>query len=90
MPKRSNRFVTLEYLSGRLVAGYIYLDGQEPRTAVRSKVNGRYVVDYVGDEAVGIEIHSPSLFDLDEFNELLGSLGRPPLSDDEAKPFSND
>lgn len=82
--------MTLEYLSGRLMARYVYLDGNEPRSAVRSNAIGHFVVDYVGDEAVGIEIHSPSLFDLDEFNELLGSIGRSPLSDDEARPFVTD
>jgi hypothetical protein len=85
----TERSLQVTYRKGRPFAAYLHLSHATGEKSVRTVAtpDGLLVVDYNGTgQAVGVEITAPQAVSLERINELLASLGQPPLADHEFKP----
>ena len=74
---------------GRPFAAYLHLSHAVGEKSARTVAapDGLLVVDYNGaGQPVGIEITAPQAVTLERLNELLSTLGQPPLADQEFRP----
>lgn len=82
-------YLEVTYRKGRPVAAYYYLpriDGD--KSARTEQADGGLLVDYSADgRAIGIEISSPSRFDLTSLNQLLTRLGHGPAKREDITPL---
>lgn len=85
----TERSLQVTYRKGRPFAAYLHLSHATGEKSARTVAtpDGLLVVDYnsVG-QPVGVEITAPQAISLERVNELLASLGQPPLADQEFKP----
>ena len=74
-------YIKFAIRKGKILAGYLYLPRVEgDSVAYSKKAQDGLVVDYTQDgRAIGIEITSPSLFNLESLNRLLTEIGQPAL-----------
>ncbi|MBI4569650.1 MAG: hypothetical protein HY719_14750 [Planctomycetes bacterium] len=74
-------YLKVTYCEGRALAAYYYLPRRQGDRSARTEVvDDVLVVDYAPDgRAIGVEIVSPTLFDLAVFNRLLQRLGVEPV-----------
>lgn len=71
-------YLHLSYRKGKLMAGYLYLDDVRKKSARTKVAEAGLVVDFDANNApIGIEITSPSLFNIEALNRVLSSLGVP-------------
>lgn len=84
------RYLEVTFREGRALAAYLYLSGSsDPKSVRTEKVGDGLVVDYSATgEAIGIEITAPTEVSPDDLNEVLESLGKPPLTTDELAPLA--
>jgi uncharacterized protein YuzE len=85
----TERSLQVTYRKGRPFAAYLHLSHATGEKCARTvaTLDGLLVVDYnSAGRAVGVEITAPQAVSLERINELLASLGQPPLADDEFKP----
>ena len=85
----TERSLQVTYRKGRPFAAYLHLShatGEKSARTVAS-ADGLLVVDYNrAGQPVGVEITAPQAVSLERINELLSSLGQPPLADHEFRP----
>lgn len=83
-------FLEATYRNGRPLAAYLYLPRQTGDRSARTQDAGHgMVVDFAADgRVIGVEILSPSRFDLDELNQLLGRFGCPPVAKADVAPIA--
>lgn len=76
-------YLEVTYREGRPCAAYYYLPRQDDDSSVRTeRANGGLLVDFSSDgRPIGIEITSPTRFDLRILNKVLAGLGQ-----EEARP----
>jgi hypothetical protein len=86
----TERSLQVTYRNGRPFAAYLHLShatGEKSAKTVATP-DGLLVVDYnSAGQAVGVEITAPRGVSLERLNELLSTLGEPPLADHEFKPM---
>lgn len=85
----TERSLQVTYRKGRPFAAYLHLSHATGEKSARTVAtpDGLLVVDYNGaGRPVGVEITAPQAVSLERINELLASLGQPPLADHEFKP----
>jgi hypothetical protein len=86
----TERSLQVTYRKGRPFAAYLHLShgtGEKSAKTVATP-DGLLVVDYnSAGQAVGVEITAPHAVSLERLNELLSTLGQPPLADHEFKPM---
>jgi hypothetical protein len=85
----TERSLQVTYRKGRPFAAYLHLSHATGEKSARTVAtpDGLLVVDYDGlGRPVGVEITAPRAVSLERINELLASLGQPPLEDHEFKP----
>ena len=85
----TERSLQVTYRKGRPFAAYLHLSHATGEKSARTVAtsDGLLVVDYNSDgRPVGVEMTAPQAVSLERFNELLASLGHPPLADHEFKP----
>ncbi|MBI1851307.1 MAG: hypothetical protein HYR85_13285 [Planctomycetes bacterium] len=82
-------YLEVTYRKGRAIAAYYTLPRREGDRVVRSESAAReLVVDYANDgRAIGIEIVSPTRFDLSEMNQVLIGLGHQLVASDDMAPL---
>lgn len=82
-------YLEVTYRKGRPLAAYYYLPREETDRSERTeRAEGGFLVDYSSDgKAIGIEIASPSGFDLSELNRLLERLGHEPVGHEDLAPL---
>ena len=82
-------YLEVTYRKGRPLAAYYYLPRQETDKSARTEhAEGGFLVDYSSEgRAIGIEIPSPSGFDLSQLNRLLERLGHEPVSQEDLAPI---
>ena len=82
-------YLEVTYRKGRPLAAYLYLPRRNGESSVRTETSdGGLVVDYAADgRPIGIEITTPSRFDLQALNDLLVSLGQPPIQSQDLAPL---
>jgi hypothetical protein len=86
----TERSLQVTYRKGRAFAAYLHLSHATGEKSVRTvaTADGLLVVDYNdADQPVGVEITAPQAVSLERVNDLLTSLGQPPLADHEFKPM---
>jgi len=86
----TERSLQVTYRQGRPFAAYLHLSHVTGEKSARTvaTADGLLVVDYDSDgRPVGVEMTAPQAVSLERINELLASLGQPPLADDEFKPL---
>jgi len=71
-------YLEVTYRKGRVLAAYYYLPRETQDNSARTeRVGEGLLVDFTSDgRAIGIEIASPSCFDLAALNEVLSRLGQ--------------
>ena len=82
----TERSLQVTYRKGRPFAAYLHLSHVTGEKSARTvaTADGLLVVDYNSDgRPVGVEMTAPQAVSLERFNELLASLGQPPLADHE-------
>ncbi len=85
----TERSLQVTYRKGRPFAAYLHLSHATGEKSSRSVAtpDGLLVVDYnSAGRPIGVEITAPQSVALERINELLASLGQPPLADYEFKP----
>ena len=82
-------YLEVTYRKGRPLAAYYYLPRQDGDKSVRTeRVHGGFLVDFSSDgRPIGIEISSPSRFELLALNEALVSLGQEPVRAEDFSPL---
>ena len=82
-------YLEVTYRKGRAIAAYYYLPRQEQDKSVRTeRVDGGLLVDFSSDgRPIGIEISSPSRFDLSALNAALVRLGQEPVRPEDLSPL---
>jgi uncharacterized protein YuzE len=77
MTATKHSYLEVTYCEGRPYAAYYYLPRQDGDSSIRvERADGGLLVDYASDgRPIGIEITSPSRFDLRILNEVLAGLG---------------
>ena len=82
-------YLEVTYRKGRPLAAYYYLPRQETDKSARTeRAEGGLLVDYSSEgRAIGIEITSPSGFDLTQLNRLLKRLGHEPVDQEDLAPL---
>lgn len=77
------------YRKGRPLAAYYHLPRQDgDRSARTERVEGGFLVDFTIDgRPLGIEILSPSRFDLRALNATLARLGQEPVPPEDVAPL---
>jgi hypothetical protein len=83
-------YLEVTYRKGRVLAAYFYLPREANDISVRTeRLDGGLVVDFASDgRPIGIEITSPSQFDLSILNQALSRLGQQPLPADDLAPLA--
>jgi uncharacterized protein YuzE len=84
------RELQISYRAGRPYAAYLYLAARNGQKSVRmeASADGLLVIDYSADGLVyGVEILAPWAVSRERLNELLSTLGQPPLSEEEYRPL---
>lgn len=83
-------YLEVTYRKGRVLAAYFYLPRAAGETSVRTeKLDGGLLVDFAADgRPIGIEITSPSHFDLSALNQALSRLGQQPLRAEDLAPLA--
>ena len=82
----TERSLQVTYRKGRPFAAYLHLSHATGEKSARTvaTADGLLVVDYNSDgRPVGVEMTAPQAVSLERINELLASLGQPPLADHE-------
>ena len=85
----TERSLQVTYRKGQPFAAYLHLSHATGEKSARSVAtpDGLLVVDYNGaGQPVGVEITAPQAVSLERLNELLSTLGQPPLEDQEFRP----
>jgi uncharacterized protein YuzE len=82
-------YLEVTYRKGRPLAAYYYLPRQDGDKSARTeRVEGGLLVDFSADgRAIGIEISSPSRFDLRALNKTLAHLGHAPVRPEDLAPL---
>ena len=82
-------YLEVTYRKGRPLAAYLYLPRLNGESSARTETaDGGLVVDYAADgRPIGIEITSPSQFDLADLNALLARIGQPPIQSRDLAPL---
>ena len=82
-------YLEVTYRNGRPFAAYYYLPRRSDDHSVRTKeISDGILVDFAPDgRAIGIEITSPSQFDLARLNEALVHLGLAAVRAEEFAPL---
>lgn len=82
-------YLEVTYRKGRAIAAYYYLPRLlEDRSARTERVDGGLLVDFSTDgRPIGIEITSPSQFNLTALNLALEGLGQKPVSPEDLSPL---
>ena len=82
-------YLEVTYRKGRAIAAYYYLPQQADDKSVRTeRVGGGLLVDFSSDgRPIGIEISSPSRFDLAALNAALVHLGQEPARPEDLSPL---
>lgn len=82
-------YLEVTYRKGRALAGYYYLPRRADDKSVRTEqVHGGLVVDFASDgRPIGIEIPSPSRFELSALNGVLSRLGHEPVLPEDFSPL---
>jgi len=82
-------YLEVTYRKGRPLAAYYYLPRRDTDKSSRTeRVEGAFLVDYSQDgRAIGIEIASPSRFDVSQLNQLLVRLGHEPVAREDLAPI---
>lgn len=82
-------YLEVTYRKGRAIAAYFYLPRREEGKSVRTeRVGGGLLVDFAADgRPIGIEISSPSRFDMTSLNDVLGRLGQAPVRPEDLSPL---
>lgn len=86
----TERSLQVTYRKGRPFAAHLHLSHATGEKSARTvaTADGLLVVDYNdAGQPVGVEITAPQAVSLERVNELLASLGQPPLADHEFKPM---
>jgi len=84
-----NCYLEVTYRKGRPFAAYYYLPRRSDDRSVRTtEIPGGILIDFAPDgRAIGIEITSPSRFDLARLNEALVHLGLAEVRAEEFAPL---
>ncbi|MCC6164938.1 MAG: hypothetical protein IT182_16435 [Acidobacteria bacterium] len=85
----TERSLQVTYRKGRPFAAYLHLPHTTGDRCVRTVAtpDGLLLVDYnSAGQPLGLEITAPSAVSLARVNDLLTSLGEPPMADHEFKP----
>lgn len=82
-------YLEVTYRHGRAIAAYYYLPRAANQRSVRSRrVEPGLVIDFAADDqAVGIEITTPSLVSLTALNAVLRALGQAPACEADLAPI---
>ncbi|MBI5367748.1 MAG: DUF2283 domain-containing protein [Planctomycetes bacterium] len=82
-------YLEVTYRKGHPIAAYYYLPRREgDRSARTERLDGGLLVDFIADgRPIGIEIPSPSRFDLTTLNAALQRLGQEPVRPEEFSPL---
>jgi len=82
-------YLEVTYRRGRPLAAYYYLPRQDGDRSVRTeRVEGGLLVDFAADgRPIGIEIPSPTRFDVRTLNEVLVRLGQKPAQPEDLAPL---
>ncbi len=82
-------YLEVTYRKGRPLAAYYYLPRRDEDTSVRTEqVEVGLLVDFSFDgRPIGIEIASPSRFDLSALNKALEALGQEPVRAEDLAPL---
>jgi len=82
-------YLEVTYRKGRILAAYYYLPrGEEEKSVRTERVSDGLLVDFSSDgKPIGIEISSPSQFDLSALNEALKRLGQEPVHPEDLSPL---
>jgi hypothetical protein len=82
-------YLEVTYRKGRALAAYYYLPRKdEDRSARTERVDSGLLVDFASDgRPIGIEICSPSQFDLSALNKVLQRLGHDPVRPEDFSPL---
>lgn len=83
-------YLEVTYRKGRTLAAYYYLPRPKNETSVRTeKFDGELLVDFSADgKPVGIEILSPSTFELSALNRALAHLGQELVRPEDLAPLA--
>jgi uncharacterized protein YuzE len=84
-----NSYLEVTYSKGRPLAAYYYLPRQDGDKSARTEqAHGGLLVDFSSDgRPIGIEIPSPSRFELRILNETLVRLGQEPVQPEDVTPL---
>lgn len=82
-------YLEVTYRKGKPLAAYYYLPRKNADRSVRTeRVSRGLLVDFSSDGTpIGIEISSPSQFDLRVLNETLARLGQGPVRPEDLAPL---
>jgi uncharacterized protein YuzE len=82
-------YLEVTYRKGRALAAYYYLPRREDDKSARTeRFDGGLLVDFSSDgRPIGIEISSPSQFDLSALNKALERLGQEPVRPEDLSPL---
>jgi len=89
MNTMKQRYLEVTFRHDRPIAAYYYLLRAANQRCVRSRmVEPGLVIDFAADDqAIGIEITSPSLVSLQALNAVLRGLGQAPASEADLAPM---
>jgi len=82
-------YLEVTYRGGRALAAYYYLPRRDGDKSARTeRAEGGLLVDFSSDgRPIGIEITTPSRFDVTGMNRLLASLGQEPARPEDLAPL---
>jgi len=82
-------YLEVTYRKGRALAAYYYLPRQEGDKSVRTeRLDGGLLVDFSSDgRPIGVEISSPSRFELSALNDALRRLGQESVRPEDLSPL---
>jgi hypothetical protein len=84
----SRSYLEITYRKGRPLAAYYYLPRRPDDMSVRTERFGALLVDFaIDDRPIGIEIPSPTQFELSALNAALARLGQPPAPAEDLAPL---
>lgn len=82
-------YLEVTYRKGQPLAAYFYLPRQPGDESVRTeRKDGGLLIDFSSDgRPIGIEITSPSQFNLSVLNQALLQIGQPPAQAEDLDPL---
>lgn len=82
-------YLEVTYRKGRPLAAYFYLPRLTGDASARTeRREGGLLIDYASDgRPIGIEITSPSQFNLTTLNQALLHIGQPPAQPEDVRPL---